>query len=323
MKRIKRLEGWQGLWKGRRLVADQFCSTKNNASRNVSHPDVLYSPFCAFNRFRWGIRNQRTEKRVQRTRSWRRFVRMSRARSFYSFSVYLQFRSNARHRMAIFTILLTIVSLPMTILINRYVFFFFGLLCLGSTVLRLSELSYSAIITPYKLPNSVKGSLRILLTPLELAKPYTLYLTPGLLATTLTHVVCATLLARTTRIFFLGVSSVTNDETVGNIAWWRWILYLAWQCLSTLWFTPLEVIATRLSVQPNNSGDALSIEEEAPPEGISFCGAGEDVIGLRPSTEPYLGMVDCAKKIIEEEGWASLYRGFLFTMLGSVFGSTM
>lgn len=123
MKRIKRLEGWQGLWKGRRLVADQFCSTKNNASRNVSHPDVLYSPFCAFNRFRWGIRNQRTEKRVQRTRSWRRFVRMSRARSFYSFSVYLQFRSNARHRMAIFTILLTVVSLPMTILINRYVFF--------------------------------------------------------------------------------------------------------------------------------------------------------------------------------------------------------
>lgn len=85
MKRIKRLEGWQGLWKGRGLVADQFCSTKNNASRNVSHPDVLYSPFCAFNRFRWGIRNQRTEKRVQRTRSWRRFVRMSRARSFYSF----------------------------------------------------------------------------------------------------------------------------------------------------------------------------------------------------------------------------------------------
>lgn len=222
--------------------------------------------------------------------------------------------------MAVFSMLLATISLPMTIIINRYVFF--RSLCPSSNLLRLFELSHSAIITPYKLPNSAKGSLRILLTPLERSKPYMLYMTPGLLATTLTHVVCATLLARTMRIFFLGISSVTDDETVRNIAWWRWILYLAWQCLSTLWFTPLEVIATRLSVQPNNSGDALSTEEEAP-EGISFSGADEDVIGLRPSTEPYLGMVDCARKIIEEEGWASLYRGFLFTMLGSVFGSTM
>lgn len=250
MKRIKRLEGWQGLWKG-------------------MYPTLMYSTLLSVLSIVF-VGGSATKG----------------PKNAYSVP------EAGGVLMAIFTILLTVVSLPMTILINR------------------------AIITPYKLPNSVKGSLRILLTPLELAKPYTLYLTPGLLATTLTHVVCATLLARTTRIFFLGVSSVTNDETVGNIAWWRWILYLAWQCLSTLWFTPLEVIATRLSVQPNNSGDALSIEEEAPPEGISFCGAGEDVIGLRPSTEPYLGMVDCAKKIIEEEGWASLYRGFLFTMLG-------
>ncbi|ADV21006.1 hypothetical protein I315_02177 [Cryptococcus gattii Ru294] len=256
MKRIKRLEGWQGLWKG-------------------MYPTLLYSTLLSVLSiiFVGGSATKGPKN---------------------SYSV----PEAGGISMAIFSMLLAIISLPMTIIINR------------------------AIITPYKLPNSAKGSLRILLTPLELSKPYMLYMTPGLLATTLTHVVCATLLARTMRIFFLGISSVTDDETVRNIAWWRWFLYLAWQCLSTLWFTPLEVIATRLSVQPNNSSDALSTEEEAP-EDISFCGAGEDVIGLRPSTEPYLGMVDCARKIIEEEGWASLYRGFLFTMLGSVFGSTM
>ncbi|XAO23179.1 hypothetical protein I312_101957 [Cryptococcus bacillisporus CA1280] len=256
MKRIKRLEGWQGMWKG-------------------MYPTLLYSTLLSVLSiiFVGGSATKGPKN---------------------SYSV----PEAGGISMAIFSMLLAIISLPMTIIINR------------------------AIITPYKLPNSAKGSLRILLTPLERSKPYTLYMTPGLLATTLTHVVCATLLARTMRIFFLGISSVTDDETVRNIAWWRWILYLIWQCLSTFWFTPLEVIATRLSVQPNNSGDALSTEEEAP-EGISFCGAGEDVIGLRPSTEPYLGMVDCARKIIEEEGWASLYRGFLFTMLGSVFGSTM
>lgn len=43
MKRIKRLEGWQGLWKGRRLVADQFCSTKLKIMRVGMYPTLMYS----------------------------------------------------------------------------------------------------------------------------------------------------------------------------------------------------------------------------------------------------------------------------------------
>ncbi|WWD21841.1 hypothetical protein CI109_106329 [Kwoniella shandongensis] len=197
-------------------------------------------------------------------------------------------------RMGLFTIVLTIIALPMTVIINR------------------------SIITPYKLPNNPSTSLRILLSPHELSRPYMLYLTPGLLATTFIHSICVTLIARTMRVFFLGAALA--DEVSDDISPWRWMLFIVWQALATLWLTPLEVVGTRLSVQANTGGIVPS-EEEGPPEGVQFCGTDEDVIGLRPTTEPYLGMVDCGRKIIEEEGWQSLYRGFWFTMLGNVFGA--
>ncbi|WVQ82656.1 hypothetical protein IAT38_004788 [Cryptococcus sp. DSM 104549] len=207
-------------------------------------------------------------------------------------------------RMGIFTIVLTLIALPMTVLINR------------------------SIITPYKLPLNPRTSLRVLLSPLELAKPYTLYLTPGLLATTFIHALCATLIARSMRVFFLG-TAVIDETTTADIAWWRWMFYILWQCLATAWLTPLEVVSTRLSIQPNNAaglsgvGAGVDEEEAGPPEGVTFCGTDEDVIGLRPATDPYEGMVDCGRKIIEEEGWQSLYRGFWVTMLGNLFGGTM
>jgi hypothetical protein len=40
---------------------------------------------------------------------------------------------------------------------------------------------------------------------------------------------------------------------------------------------------------------------------------------LRNDKDPYLGLVDCAKRIIDEEGWGALYRGWWLTMLFGVF----
>jgi hypothetical protein len=37
--------------------------------------------------------------------------------------------------------------------------------------------------------------------------------------------------------------------------------------------------------------------------------------------DPYLGLIDCAKRIIDEEGWRALYRGWWLTMLFGVFGA--
>ncbi|OCF54207.1 hypothetical protein L486_08119 [Kwoniella mangroviensis CBS 10435] len=199
-------------------------------------------------------------------------------------------------RMGLFTIVLTLIALPMTVIINR------------------------SIITPYKLPNNPTTSLRVLLSPHELAKPHLLYLTPGLLATTFIHSLCVTLIARTMRVFFLGASA--PEDISDNISPWRWLIFILWQAFATGWLTPLEVVSTRLSVQPNTPGAVATEEEEQGlPEGVSFCGTDEDVIGLRPTTDPYLGMVDCGRKVIEEEGWQSLYRGFWWTMLSNVFGA--
>ena len=39
---------------------------------------------------------------------------------------------------------------------------------------------------------------------------------------------------------------------------------------------------------------------------------------LRQENDPYLGLVDCSKRIIAEEGWATLYRAWWATLLGSL-----
>lgn len=101
---------------------------------------------------------------------------------------------------------------------------------------------------------------------------------------------------------------------------------MLYQAIATAWLAPLEVVATRLSVQPNtgnNAGDHYSAvgQGEEMPEGVEYCGTGEDVIGLRPTSEPYEGMVDCARKMIQEEGGATLYRGWWWTGLGNVFAA--
>lgn len=99
------------------------------------------------------------------------------------------------------------------------------------------------------------------------------------------------------------------------------MFFVIYQAIATGWLAPLEVVATRLSVQPNNAaGDHYSAvgQGEEMPEGVEYCGSGEDVIGLRPTSEPYENALDCARKIVQEEGASSLYRGWWWTGLGNV-----
>ena len=124
------------------------------------------------------------------------------------------------------------------------------------------------------------------------------------------------------RVFVLGVSSIEDAEDT-KISAFRWLIFLLFQALATGYLAPLEVISTRLSIQPNNAGfSTVSATEggegEDVPEGVTYAGTDEDVIGLRPTTEPYGGMIDCARKLIEEEGWQSLYRGWWWTMGSNV-----
>jgi hypothetical protein len=64
-----------------------------------------------------------------------------------------------------------------------------------------SHLKHRCIITPYALPMkptiaNAKLSLRLILTPDEYAKPWTLYIAPGLMASVGIHAIWVTIVAR-------------------------------------------------------------------------------------------------------------------------------
>jgi hypothetical protein len=128
-----------------------------------------------------------------------------------------------------------------------------------------------------------------------------------------------------------------------NVSAWRIVLFLFMAVLSTAVLCPLEVITTRLAIQRNHaSAEYNSVSQEVegdPEETAEYAGAEEDVIGyvflpltlgklftvsysaassLRNERDPYLGLADCAKRIIDEEGIRTLYRGWWITLLGGV-----
>lgn len=201
----------------------------------------------------------------------------------------ISFPKEAGLGMAFFALAMTIISLPLEILTNR------------------------AIITPYRLPMSVPKSLEILLSVHERSRPWMLYFTPGLLAAIALQTLSVAVVGGLWRGMLMA------DGNIVTVAMWRVALVVIFQLLSTLWLCPIQVIITKLSVQPNLGGE-ISVEdpEGDVPEGLRFAGQGEDVVGLRPTTEPYLGFVDAVRKIKEEEGWPTLYRAWWFTALMSL-----
>lgn len=178
-----------------------------------------------------------------------------------------------------------------------------------------------AITTPHKLPwfNAVH-SCRILLTPTERRRPWIIYLTPGLLAAQVAHISYVVLILRSIRRLILP-ELATGWHDISPI---RLSFFFVLALASTAVLTPLEVISIRLAIQRNyasaeynsvsqEGGDAEDVEE--------YAGANEDVIGLRSDRPPYTGLIDCAKTIVEEEGWTALYRAWWLTMLGCVSGA--
>ncbi|SJL10717.1 uncharacterized protein ARMOST_14110 [Armillaria ostoyae] len=84
-------------------------------------------------------------------------------------------------------------------------------------------------------------------------------------------------------------------------------LYYILAIVFTIMITPLDMIATRLAVQ---GSFAIGETEES-----SL--VGETAVQLRDEQVevPYTGVVDCATRIWDEEGWPVLYRGWWFTLL--------
>lgn len=185
------------------------------------------------------------------------------------------------------TLILGVVNVPASIIVNR------------------------AIITPYRLPANVRESLRILLSPHELARPLRLFATPGMMTGVALRCACLPLMIVARRVI---AGSDLRAASFGGL-----LAFAVFQALSAAWITPIDVIVTKLSVQPNQGGE-VSVEDPDgdTPEGLRFAGTDEDVVGLRPTTDPYTGFRDAARKIVDEEGWQSLYRGWWWTSIAAV-----
>lgn len=185
--------------------------------------------------------------------------------------------------------------------------------------------------TPYLLPwTDARYALRRLFTPTELAKPWVLYATPGLLGVKLVHLGYVVLVLRTFRTLLLpSVNKLANGTYNGetrvppDFTALRFGTYMAIAALSTVILCPLEVIATRLSLQRNHP---TTIPYQAAPQeetaGAEEMYAGvEDVIGLRSEYDPYTGFTDAAKRMVDEEGWRALYRGWWITLCAGLLGT--
>ncbi|KAK0484370.1 hypothetical protein EDD18DRAFT_1197162 [Armillaria luteobubalina] len=180
----------------------------------------------------------------------------------------------------------------------------------------------SAITTPHKLPylNAAK-SLRILLTPTERRRPWIIFLTPGLLAAEVLHIAIVVLALGPLRRLLLPILP-ESGSSLPDVSPVRLAIYLVVVLVATALLTPLEVMATRLAIQRNHASseyNSVTQEVEGDAEDTEeFSGVEEDVIGLRSEGDPYLGLADCAKRIIDEEGWGALYRAWWITLLGTL-----
>ncbi|KAE9411429.1 mitochondrial carrier [Gymnopus androsaceus JB14] len=186
--------------------------------------------------------------------------------------------------------------------------------------LPVSIITYRSITTPLKLSyfNAVK-SLRAILTPTERRKPWILYLTPGLLAAECLHICIVVLGLGPIRRLLLPKPEAGSYQDISSV---KLAIYVAVVVFTTGILTPLEVISIRLAIQRNHASaeyNSVSQEVDGDAEDVAeFSGNEEDVIGLRNESDPYLGLVDCAKRIIDEEGIFSLYRAWWITLIGGL-----
>ena len=226
-----------------------------------------------------------------------------------------------------------LISLPTAILTYRYAVEFL-VNCL------IIDLVHSSITTPHKLSYlNLAESVRILLTPTERRRPWIIYFTPGLLAAEVSHIAIVVLGLGPLRRVLVPVLSSGSKEA--NFSMIKFSIYLGVVALSTAILTPLEVIATRLAIQRNHAAaEYNSVSQEVEGDGEEtdqYIGTEEDVIGyvlcwppsfrhdlpvhlgsLRNERDPYLGLIDCGKRIIDEEGLVSLYRAWWITLLGGL-----
>ncbi|KIK58248.1 hypothetical protein GYMLUDRAFT_228166 [Collybiopsis luxurians FD-317 M1] len=166
-----------------------------------------------------------------------------------------------------------------------------------------------AIVTPYRL--SIFGpstSLKALLTPHERRHLWVLYLTPGLVVGLLLQWVMLHGYLQV-RLLFLAQKGPYVLLYIGSLA-----IAIVFEILCV----PLQVTVTKLSVQRNFGLEEASFVEET--EGAYLQEYSTvNVNRTRVEAEPYTGLIDCAFKIMREEGGQTLFRAWWMNLLPHFF----
>ena len=167
------------------------------------------------------------------------------------------------------------------------------------SVLPFEILATRALATPHSIPIiSPISNLRLLLTADERSHPFKCLYTPSrFLASFL-----PTLIAPLSTAFLLP-QCLKLGEQQGLIA------FLISQILLAAGLrTPMAILAARMNAQ-RSGGTGAAIEHHKGDEAANV----EGVIQTRPT--PYRNLIDCANRIIEEEGWLALWRGWPLEVL--------
>ncbi|KAF8173248.1 hypothetical protein K438DRAFT_1940283 [Mycena galopus ATCC 62051] len=167
----------------------------------------------------------------------------------------------------------------------------------------LQIITNRAITTPHKLAAfAPRTALRVLLSPAERAQPLRLYLAPG--------VAFAIVLESFLASSFSFLHLVTKSFAGATVALATALPILL---LSTAVLTPLEVLTARLTLQRR-----IGVAPAEMDALIAPLYSAEPVMEFR-STDveegeaPYTGLLDCARKIVKEEGWGVLTRAWWLT----------
>jgi len=142
-------------------------------------------------------------------------------------------------------------------------------------------------------------ALRLLFTSEELRHPWKLYTFPLIFAHAFPIAWTLELLTRLQKIH----PPLDNSHT--EYIWWRVLLASFALIVAFIAFPPLEVVKAKLSVQRIGDHPTLlpTEEQEVLPQAPEY---PEEVVGFRQ--EKYTGLIDCLKKIAQEEGKKSLFR---------------
>lgn len=138
-----------------------------------------------------------------------------------------------------------------------------------------------AITTPVKLGyfNGLRA-LRVLLTPTERRRPWILYLTPGLMAAEISHIMLIVVALGPLRRLLL--PSLRDSSGLQELSVVKLAIYTIVAIVSTAILTPLEVITTRLVIQRNHASaeyNSVHQEVEGDSEPQEEYGNEEEVIG--------------------------------------------